>query len=182
MAIGFFAVLILFIISFFVSGGGTDTRIVIAKYYSWSYTGLISWVFIFCFGFLLLNKKIKDFTHNFVYSVLIVSASSMLYEVAVHFDFSLGAYIDYSYPFFIGTEFVSLAFLLFMIYQRGWRPEKVFVIALTLFLFHSFFWFFNKSFFVESGLVQHIWCWIPRFLGASVLLSLICGIKNKVKQ
>ena len=176
-----FLFLVMSLVAFFVSGSITDSRIVIGQYYSWSWAAILSWLSVFCLSFVTVNKKVKDSTFSLVYSVLLVSAASMLYEIPVYFKFVLGAYLDFSYPFFVGTQFFSLAFLLYLTYRLEWRPEKYFVVSLTLFVVHSFFWWFNKDFLLESGLIQHVWAWLPRFIGASVLMSMIYGIKNRVK-
>lgn len=148
--------------------------------YVWSWAGLLTWLAVFNVAFLLSYRRVKDYLFGLVFSVLVLSVGGMLYEIPVHMKLCLGYYIDYSYPLFLGTEFVSVVFLGIILYMSKWKPTKTFFLAFLVYLIHVVAWLQLRDFVANSagGVIEVLGWWLPRIVGASLLLSLVSGMKG----
>jgi len=155
-----------------------DTRFVVDGVYPWTWTAIISYLSVWLISFVSVYRRFGDCIFGFVFSCLMVSALGMVHEIAVYHPFVLGHYLDISYPFVLCTKFFSLVFLVFMVAEKGWKPEKTFWCASALFVFHSVFWVVNFDVMGGNFVFGCIWQWVPRLVGAFLLLSLVFGMKN----
>lgn len=179
---GFLFITIIFLVSavtnFVFNFSTVGFQFLIANSYRWSYIGLISWLTVFCLSYFLCSRKTSEGLYCLSFSVILVSVGSMFYELPVHYRFDYGYYVDTAYPFILATEFVSIIFLAVLIKMKRWHPTKLFFVSLMIYLVHGVFWFYNPSFGLSGGNIDWVWGWIPRFVGAAVLLSLVSGIKK----
>lgn len=146
-------------------------------FYEWSWPALLSWNLIFLASYFLAYRKTIDTAFSFAFSVLLISAGGMFYELPVFMRMEYGYYLHESYPFVLGTEFFSMAFLLIMAWLRKWRPNKIFALTLTTFLVHGVLWHFNPALLASINYADFAW-WFPRVIGVLPLLSLTTGFQH----
>jgi len=148
--------------------------------FTWTYYGLIHWCIFFFFFFHIANRKGMNSLKSFTLATLATVGGGWLYEVPFFYPESM--FISRLSIFYINTQIVCLLCLLYEFMKMKFRPNKIILTMLMIFLAFSSFLFFRKvdpisENIINSFLINNIWFY--RTPASLLLISLLSGVKNQ---
>jgi len=169
-----FATAPLLIAGFFV---GVPVTLFMGDVFEWSYVALITWNLTFIAAYLLLYWRTRNSLLSLTFATCVISAGGMIYELPIYYRFLDQVLTHISFPCIVATKWVSFIFITYLLEKHKWKPTWIFWVALTAYTVHGLWYFghWNR----DAGYSPLAWLpvtrWLPRLVGAVLLLSLTLG-------
>ena len=139
-------------------------------YYDWSYEASVEWSFCFVVAWILTEVRTKDLLFSLAYSAQAICVGGMIHEwffMPLRYDL----YYHPTYPLFIATSWLSLFFVLLLMYDNKWHNHFLFSISLIIYSVFSIFYL--------TGTVHFETMWMQRLPTILLLILLPLGFKRK---
>lgn len=148
-------------------------------YYDWGYEAPIEWSLCFVLAWIVTEIKTKDLLLSLTYSAQAICVGGMIHEWFFLFaHYNPDGYYHLSFPLIIATSWLSLFFVLLLMYENKWHNHFLFSISLIIYSVFSIFYVtvFNPN---VIGTIHFQTLWIQRLPTILLLVLLPLGFKRK---
>jgi len=151
--------------------------------FNWSYYGLIHWCIFFFFFYLLSIRKYMSPLKSFTLATLATVGGGWLYEIPIFYPESM--FIGPLSIFYVNGQILYLLFLGYELMRMNFKPNKIIILMMLIFLAFSTALFVDKYAFwdmVRGILGKNLldkMIWVYRIPASLLLLSLLSGLKNQ---
>lgn len=149
--------------------------------FDWHYSGLIHWCIFFFFFFHIANRRGMNRFKSFTLATLATVGGGWLYEIPIFFSEAM--YISPYSVFYINGQIIYLLFLGYELMRMNFRPNKIIILMMLIFLGFSTALFIDSASFWDviryiPGATENL-KWVYRIPASLFLLSLLSGINKQ---
>lgn len=151
--------------------------------FTWTYPSPITWGLLFISYYYVLTRKGENPLTSFTLSTMAVTGGGWLYEVPYFHPMSM--FLSRGAFFYVNAQIICLILLGYELMKRGFKINKLIVSTTILYLAFSISLFLDIRGFWRTvrdilGTLDYL-LWSYRIPASLFLLSLLSGIKNRVR-